>query len=95
MHPTEDVRRTRVGDRVVVRGHHVGEPARYGEVLEVVGESGGAPYLVRWELDGHVSRFYPSSDAHIGTSARRSHRAARARPASEGHPCAGRCETCV
>jgi hypothetical protein len=65
VHPTEDVRRTRVGDRVVVRGHHVGEPARYGEVLEVVGEYGAAPYLVRWELDGHVSRFYPSSDAHI------------------------------
>ena len=65
MHPTEDVRRTRVGDRIVVRGHHVGEPARYGEVLEVVGAHGTAPYVVRWELDGHVSRVYPSSDVHI------------------------------
>ena len=65
MHPTEDVRRTEVGDRIVVRGHHVGEPARYGEVLEVVGKDGAAPYLVRWELDEHVSRFYPSSDARI------------------------------
>ena len=65
MHPTEDVRRTKVSDRIVVRGHHVGEPARYGEVLEVVGEYGAAPYLVRWELDEHVSRFYPSSDARI------------------------------
>jgi len=65
VHPTEHVQRTRVGDRIVVRGHRVGESARYGEVLEVVGEYGAAPYLVRWELDGHVSRFYPSSDAHI------------------------------
>jgi hypothetical protein len=63
--PSDDVRRARVGDRVVVRGHHVGEPPRYGEVLEVIRESGAAPYLVRWDLDGHVSRFYASSDAFV------------------------------
>jgi Domain of unknown function (DUF1918) len=65
MHSTEDLRKARVGDRIVVRGHHVGQPIRAGEVLEVVGEYGAPPYMVRWELDGHVSRLYPSSDAHI------------------------------
>ena len=53
------------GDRLVIRGHHVGEPSRDAEVLEVLGEDGGPPFLVRWEDDGRVSRLYPSSDAYI------------------------------
>lgn len=65
MHPAEHVLRASIGDRIVVRGHHVGEPAREGEVLEVLGEDGAPPYLVCWEKDGHVSRFYPSSDVHV------------------------------
>jgi hypothetical protein len=65
MDPAEHVLRASVGDRIVVRGHHVGEQARDGEVLEVLGEGGAPPYLVRWAKDGHVSRFYPSSDAHV------------------------------
>jgi hypothetical protein len=65
MDPAEHVLRASVGDRIVVRGHHVGEPARDGEVLEVLGEDGAPPYLVRWEVDAHVSRFYPSSDVYV------------------------------
>lgn len=53
------------GDRLVIRGHHVGEPDRDAEILEVLGDDGTPPYLVRWEDDGRVSRLYPSSDAHI------------------------------
>lgn len=53
------------GDRLVVHGHHVGEPARDGEILEVLGDDGGPPFLVRWSDDGHVSRVYPSSDIHV------------------------------
>jgi hypothetical protein len=53
------------GDRLVIRGHHVGELSRDGEILEVLGEGGGPPFLVRWEDDGHVSRLYPSSDAYV------------------------------
>jgi hypothetical protein len=52
------------GDRVVVHGHHQGEPPRDGEILEVHGEDGAPPYEVRWE-DGVVSTFYPSSDASV------------------------------
>jgi hypothetical protein len=53
------------GDRLLVHGHHVGEPARDAEILEVLGEKGGPPYVVRWQDDGHVSRFYPGSDVQV------------------------------
>ncbi len=43
----------RVGDRIVIRGHHVGEPIRDGEILETRGPEGGPPYIVRWGDTGH------------------------------------------
>ena len=54
-----------VGDRIVIAGHHVGEPERDCEVLEVHGERGAGPYRVRWGGDGHESVFVPGSDASI------------------------------
>lgn len=54
----------RPGDRLVVRGHHQGEPQRDAEILEVLGEDGGPPYLVRWE-DGHEAEIFPGSDVFI------------------------------
>jgi hypothetical protein len=57
--------RASVGDRLVIRGHHVGEVRRDGEILEVLGEDGAPPYLVRWSDTGHLSRFYPGSDAYV------------------------------
>lgn len=56
--------RAAVGDRIVVRGHHVGEHERSATVLAVEGEEGGPPYLVRWD-DGHESVFFPSSDSTV------------------------------
>jgi hypothetical protein len=53
-----------VGDRIIVRGHHVGQPVRACQVLEVRG-SGGAPYLVRWDDSGHETLFFPGSDATV------------------------------
>lgn len=44
------------GDELLVRGRHVG---REGVIVEVRGEDGAAPYLVRWK-DGHESVFMPS-----------------------------------
>jgi hypothetical protein len=52
------------GDRLVVSGHHQGEHERDGEVLEVHGEGGGPPFLVRWE-DGTTTVLYPGSDVAI------------------------------
>ena len=54
----------RVGDIVVVSGHHVGDRERLGEIIEVLGEDGHAHYRVRWE-DGRETVFYPGSDATI------------------------------
>jgi Domain of unknown function (DUF1918) len=58
MHPS-------VGDRIVVRGHRVGEPNRDCEVLEVRGPDGGSPYLVRWGDSGHSTLFFPGPDATV------------------------------
>ena len=53
------------GDRLVIRGHHTGDPGRDGEILEVLGPEGAPPFVVRWEDDGHVSQLYPGSDAYV------------------------------
>jgi uncharacterized protein DUF1918 len=65
MTSSRSILRAEVGDRLVIRGHHQGEPERDAEVLEVLGEDGAPPYLVRWQDDGHVSRLYPGSDAYV------------------------------
>ncbi len=53
------------GDRIVIKGHRTGEHDRDCEVLEVHGEDGGPPYVVRWSEDGHEGLFFPGSDAII------------------------------
>ena len=62
-----------VGDRLVVKGHHVGEPYRDAEILEVHGADGAPPYLVQWSDDGHVGLFFPASDAMIEHFPEREH----------------------
>lgn len=57
--------RAAAGDRLVIRGHHLGEPDRDAEILEARGEDGAPPFLVRWSDDGRVSLYYPGSDAHV------------------------------
>ena len=64
--------RAEVGDRLVIRRHHVGEPDRDAEILEVRGDDGRPPYVVRWADDGRVGYLLPGSDAfvqHLGTDA--------------------------
>lgn len=48
------------GDELLVRGRHVGDVDREGVIVEVHGQDGAAPYLVRWK-DGHETVFMPSS----------------------------------
>jgi len=52
-----------VGDRIVIRGHYIGEPNRDCEVLEVRGPNGEPPYRVRWGDSGHEVLFFPGPDA--------------------------------
>jgi hypothetical protein len=54
-----------VGDRLIIKGHHVGEPDRNAEIIEVHGQDGAPPYLVRWDDDGHEGLLFPGSDASI------------------------------
>ena len=57
--------RASIGDRIVIKGHRVGEPDRDCEVLEVRGPDGGPPYLVRWADNPHECLFFPGSDAAV------------------------------
>jgi hypothetical protein len=53
-----------VGDRIIVRGHQVGDTDREGVIVEVRGTDGAPPYIVRWS-DGHQGLFFPGSDATV------------------------------
>jgi hypothetical protein len=62
--------RAKVGDRIVVPGHRVGEAEHAAEIVEVHGVDGAPPYLVRWR-DGHEALIYPGPDAVIESVVRR------------------------
>jgi hypothetical protein len=68
-----DQLRVSPGDVVLVHGHRVGEAARRGEILEVLGVPGHEHYRVRWD-DDRESVFYPSSDAVFQPGAPRKER---------------------
>ena len=53
------------GDRLVIKGHRLGEPDRDAEIVEVRGPQGEPPWLVRWSDDGHEGLFFPGSDAVV------------------------------
>ena len=53
------------GDRIIIKGHHVGEPSRDCEVLAARGPDDTAPFLVRWGDSGHEALFFPGSDATV------------------------------
>jgi hypothetical protein len=62
--------KARVGDRLVVSGHRVGEAERSGEIVEVRGPGGAPPYRVRW-ANGEESVVYPGSDHRVAKRAAR------------------------
>jgi hypothetical protein len=72
-----------VGDRIIVASATLGAPARDGEILEVHGTNGEAPYLVRWSDTGRESLFFPGSDVHMQHYEAPQGQAVAARPAAE------------
>ena len=44
--------RAKAGDEVVVRRRHFADEDRLGTIVEVHGDNGRQPYLIRWQ-DGH------------------------------------------
>lgn len=57
--------RAQVGDRLIVQRQTLDKPVRVGEIIEVHGDGGTPPYLVRWTDDGHESTCVPGPDAHV------------------------------
>jgi hypothetical protein len=55
----------RPGDRLVIRGHSLGEPDRDAKVLEALGDDGAPPFRVCWQDDGHESEIFPGADAYV------------------------------
>lgn len=53
-----------VGDQLHVHGRTVGEHDRTGVILEVRGEEGEPPYLVRFD-DGHERLVFPGGDCEV------------------------------
>lgn len=64
MSKTTDVYRPHAGDVVTVDGRRVGDPGRWGEILEISGEPGHEHIRVRWE-DGRESVLYPGGNVRI------------------------------
>ncbi len=55
----------RVGDRLVLKGIHVGDVARVGVITGLHHPDGTPPYEVRWLDDGHVAMVFPGAEAHV------------------------------
>jgi hypothetical protein len=53
-----------VGDHLHVHGRIVGEADHLGEIVEVRGEAGAPPYLIR-HPDGTESLVFPGPDAIV------------------------------
>lgn len=53
-----------VGQRLHIHGKAVGSQDQFGEIVEVRGDDGAPPYLVRFS-DGHESLIYPGPDAEV------------------------------
>jgi hypothetical protein len=49
-----------VGDELTIRGRHQGDEERHGKIVEIHGQDGSPPYLVRWR-DDRESIFFPTS----------------------------------
>ncbi|GAB7143194.1 MULTISPECIES: DUF1918 domain-containing protein [Mycobacterium] len=58
-----------VGDWLVVKGTTTELADQRGLIIEVHGENGSPPYVVRWQATGHEATVFPGSDAIVVTAA--------------------------
>jgi hypothetical protein len=54
-----------LGDRLVLKGTHVGDPRRVGVITAMHHADGTPPYEVRWLEDGHTGLVFPGPEAHL------------------------------
>jgi hypothetical protein len=62
--PSEALMQAQVGDHLLMRGRTVGERPTEVEVVEVRGQNGAPPYLIRFD-DGHTGLFFPGPDTLV------------------------------
>jgi len=53
------------GDQILIHGRKVGDPERSGVIIDVRGENGTPPFIVRWDGDPGEHLIFPGSDAVI------------------------------
>ncbi len=53
------------GDRLIIRGHRLGERDRDAEILEVIGDASARRFRVRWSDTGREGLLFPGTDAVI------------------------------
>ena len=53
------------GDQLRIKGHHVTDIERCGEILATRGADDSPPFVVRWDDSGHEVLFFPGNDALI------------------------------
>ncbi|MCW2903234.1 MAG: hypothetical protein JWO67_5499 [Streptosporangiaceae bacterium] len=53
-----------VGDRLHVHRNTVGQPDKNGDIIEVRGNGGEPPFVVRFD-DGHTGLVFPGPDAVV------------------------------
>jgi hypothetical protein len=56
--------KAQVGERLLFHGQKVGSANHTGSVLEVRGEDGAPPYLVKFD-DGHEGLVFPGTDCQV------------------------------
>lgn len=54
-----------VGDELIVKGNHVGDPDRKGRIREVRGAGGEPPFVVEWDDHPGGAVVWPGSDAFV------------------------------
>ena len=54
-----------VGDKLVIKGHRVGDHDRVGIIREVRGDHGEPPYVVEWADSDGEHTIWPGSDALV------------------------------
>ena len=54
-----------IGDRIVVKGTHVGDSTRVGVVTALRHADGTPPYEVQWLDDGHTGLIFPGPETHV------------------------------
>lgn len=61
----EAVMNASVGDRLVIGNPQVSGEVRDGQIMEVRGNGGLPPYVVKWSDTGHESLCFPGPDASV------------------------------